>query len=197
MGMVMGLWTVSDSNIERVIADPPLIWQVVAREDPELYESARREQRGFFAKLLNKQSERPPDLDLREHEGAETDLDKAWHGVHYLLTRTADAGPAPENFLLAGGRPAGDLEVGYGPVRLHMSAEVKSFHAHLASVTNDELCSRFNAQDMMKLKIYPEIWSRQPDELDPLGYLAEHLDTLRNFIELAAQRDMGIAISIT
>jgi hypothetical protein len=199
MGMVMALATISDANIERVIADPPLVWQIVAADEPELYEQARSEtaeRPGLFARLLGKKPNNVPDLVLSEHEGGDTDLDKAWHGIHYLLTRTAWEGSAPQNFLLVGGRTAGDLEVGYGPVRLYTAAEVKSIHQHLASVSDAQLRSRFNPQEMMKLEIYPEIWDRPPDQDDTLGYLMESLDTLRAFIETATRRSMGIAISL-
>ena len=44
MGMVLELTTLADENIERILADPPLIWRVVAPDEPEFYEAARREQ---------------------------------------------------------------------------------------------------------------------------------------------------------
>ncbi len=44
------------------------------------------------------------------------DLDKAWHGVHYLLTGQADGGELPHSLAVTGGEEFGP-EVGYGPAR--------------------------------------------------------------------------------
>ncbi len=43
MGMVLGLTMLGDQNIERLLSDPPLIWRVLAPDDPDLYEASRRE----------------------------------------------------------------------------------------------------------------------------------------------------------
>ncbi len=56
-------------------------------------------------------------LDEDDHE-AEADLDKAWHGIHYLLTGTAWKGEPPLCYLVRGGQTIGDVEVGYGPARV-------------------------------------------------------------------------------
>src|SRR5690349_11334743 len=45
------------------------------------------------------------------------DLDKAWHGLHFLLTGTDWGGTPPLNFIVAGGETIGDVDVGYGPAR--------------------------------------------------------------------------------
>ena len=92
MSMIMGLVTVSDANIQRIINDPPSIWQLVAPDDPEPYKKARRSTTrlaGLVARLLRRTDVHPPDLRLGDHECVGSDLDKAWHGIHYLLTGTA------------------------------------------------------------------------------------------------------------
>ena len=35
MSMVVSLSAVRDETIERLLADPPLVWQVIAPDDPE------------------------------------------------------------------------------------------------------------------------------------------------------------------
>ena len=200
MSMIMGLVTLSDSNIQRIIDDPPLVWQVVAPNDPEPYEQARiskADSAGLVARLFRRPPERPPDLQMGDYEGADVDLDKAWHGIHYLLTGTAWAGSPPLNFLLDGGRTAGEIEVGYGPVRLHFSSETKQIQQALSALTDDELRSRFQPNEMMKLEIYPEIWDRSPVEDDTLGYLMEYVDVLRQQLETAVERGLGLAIYLT
>ena len=46
MSMILGLVTLGDTNISRVLADPPLIWKVIAPDDPEIYAQAREDTLG-------------------------------------------------------------------------------------------------------------------------------------------------------
>src|ERR1700722_3238791 len=55
---------------------------------------------------------------------ADLDVDKAWHGLHFLLTGTAWEGAPPLDFIVKGGRQIGDVDVGYGPARAFSSADV-------------------------------------------------------------------------
>ena len=204
MGMVLQLTTVSDATIELLLADPPLVWQLVAPDEPEFYDNARLEdspQPSFLGRLLGKKNPppaRPPDLTLSPAEGKSTDLDKAWHGLHYLLTGTAWAGDAPLNFLAAGGREVGDLEVGYGPARVFTAAETRAVRDALDRVTADDLRGRFDADAMTAAEIYPEvIWKRVPPEDDPLGYLMEYFGTLRSFVEAAVAARVGLVVTLT
>ena len=131
MGMALALHTVSENNISKVLADPPLVWRIIAPDDSEIYQHARAEkQPGLLARLLGAKpvelSDDVPDLPKTDGEGIETDLDKAWHGIHYLLTGTAWAGAEPLNFIVCGGTEVGDIDVGYGPARVFSSNDVKN-----------------------------------------------------------------------
>src|SRR6187401_1556372 len=104
MSMILSFANLRDANLARILADPPLVWKVVAPDDPEMYEEARRSapSRSLMARIFGKRSsdaeqETSAELILEEGEGQSTDLDKAWHGIHYLLTGTAWEGPAPLN----------------------------------------------------------------------------------------------------
>jgi hypothetical protein len=98
--MELVLHQAADTTIDRIVADPPLIWQLVAPENPEFYRDARRASAGLWARLTGRRDEVPP-LALSENEGELVDLDKAWHGIHYLLTESDDEGNAPLDFLIA------------------------------------------------------------------------------------------------
>src|SRR5512145_3257845 len=104
MSMCLNLMALSDANIRRVLEDPPLVWQAIAPDAPEFYEAARlaHTRSGFLSRLFGRA--RPPavaaDLELSSFEGDSTDLDKAWHGIHYFLTGTAWEGEHPDNFLV-------------------------------------------------------------------------------------------------
>jgi hypothetical protein len=102
MGMIVELATLSDVNIDRLLNTPELIWNVLAPDNPDLAEEV------------------PPEiqpLQFAEFERNEANLDKAWHGIHFLLTGTNWAGDPPLNFLVAGGAQVGDIDTGYGPAR--------------------------------------------------------------------------------
>jgi hypothetical protein len=207
MGMVLALGSVSDATIKRLLADPPLIWQVIAPDDPSAYARARRDEAdrrkpGLLARLFGA---RPPDgeappvppLALSDNEGDVADLDKAWHGIHFLLTGTADDGAPPLNFLVAGGAYVGDEDVGYGPARLFTAAETREIAAAITAITDDELRRRFNPQAMMAAEIYPEIWDRDPEDDDTLGYLIEYAGTLRQTLSTVTANGHGLMVLLS
>ena len=201
MSMCLNLVALSDANIRRVLDDPPLIWQAIAPDDPEPYEAARiaHTRSGILSKLFGRA--RPPaavaDLELSSLEGGSTDLDKAWHGIHYFLTGTAWEGDHPGNFLVSGGTAVGDIDVGYGPARTLTAAETREVRAALMALSNADLEARFNPEDMLAKQIYPEIWSRDADDDDTLGYLMEYVETLRGFLDQAVQQNLGIVVYLS
>src|SRR5262245_26397413 len=70
---------------------------------------------------------------------AELDVDKAWHGIHFLLTGTAWGGELPWGFVLRGGEALGDDDLGYGPARLLDAAQVREVAAALETLPGAEL----------------------------------------------------------
>ena len=202
MSMCLGMVTLDDANIARVLADPPLIWQVISPDDPAPYEEARRAARA--PSLLGRLLGRKPapdapvdDLDLADDERVDAELDKAWHGIHYLLTGTAWEGAPPLNLLVSGGLEVGRIDVGYGPARVLVSSMVKEVHEALEGVSDETLRSRFLPDEMMKLKIYPEIWDRDPEDDDTLGYLMDNVATLRGFLKEAVEHERGIVVYVS
>jgi hypothetical protein len=204
MGMGTCFALLSDANIARVLADPPLIWQVVAPDDPEMYEQARKEStrpRSFLGSLFHRSGSSPETtapIALAGAEGEAPDLDKAWHGIHFLLTGTADDGDPPLNFLVAGGQAVGDIDVGYGPARVYTSAEARQIAAALAGVTDSEARSRYNPDRMKREEVYPDIWGRIEDGQDEgLEYLMENLQTLRNVLQTATAANLGLVVYLS
>src|SRR5829696_624222 len=179
MSMILGLVALSDANIARVLQDPPLVWLVVAPDDPEAYENARNEE-AKKPTLLSKLFRRAqpvtsaPDLEMSGVEGLETDLDKAWHGIHYFLTGTAWEGEPPRNFLVSGGTEVGNIEVGYGTARVLTAAQTREALDAVNELSDEDLKARFNPQDMLAKEIYPEIWDRDRADDDTLNYLMEY-----------------------
>lgn len=204
MSMILELHSVSDANLARVLADPPLVWKVVSPDDDSLYDAARAEAgvagAGFFRRLFGRPARAKAsavDFPLAAGEVDTIDLDKAWHGIHFMLTGTAWEGEPPLNFLMQGGTVIGEVEVGYGPARGMTAAEVQTVAEALAGIDEAFMRARFDPAQMTQLDIYPGIWDRDPAEDDSLGYCLEYFGALRTFVMRAAERGAGLIISLT
>lgn len=120
------------------------------------------------------------------------DVDKAWHGIHFLLTGKADGGVGPAGLAILGGEPIGD-DVGFGPARLLLPNEVRSVSSALTALDIETLRSRYIPGDMAKADIYPtEIWEREGDEA--FDYLVKNYRSLVKFYADAASRGDGILL---
>ena len=128
--------------------------------------------------------------------GEELDLDKSWHGIHFLLTGTAYEGEPPLDFIVRGGVEIDDADVGIGPARALKSDDVRAVADAIERLPPDELRERFDPKRMLEEGIYPDIWDRDPAEDDTLGYLIEHYAELRAFVRRAADRGAGLIITI-
>ena len=184
MGMCCALHSVSDQNITRLLENPSMVWRLIAPDDPDIYlESVNENKGGFLSKLFGKKvidSVDVPDLEFIEGENVDTDLDKAWQGIHYCLNRTDYDATPPMNFLTVGGEPIGSIEVGYGPARVISSKMVAEIHETLNKVTSNDIAGNYNPVEMDKLDIYPNIWERDGNE--GLEYITEYYAELKAFI---------------
>lgn len=200
MAMELTLIALADRNLQRLLDDPPLVYRVIAPEDEELYRRVRNDfnQKGFRSRLLARKEEGADDpysrLHYSEGEGASANLGRAWHGIHYLFTKTAWKGKPPLDFLLNGGDRVGSLDLGFGPARVFHPRDAKNIHEALARIYEDELSEKFNARDMLKHDIYPQIWENKDGDEEPLAYLLKYLAVLRGFMEKTAAGDLGFLI---
>ena len=130
----------------------------------------------------------PPRMD-----GDEVDLDKAWHGLHFLFTGTAWEGDEPACFLVRGGEAIGSVDVGYGPARALAPDRVRRFAEFLEALSPDELDRRYDPARMTALDIYPGNWTGtgEPEEMD---VLLEGFAMLRDFV--TETREAGDALVV-
>lgn len=201
MGMCLGLVSISDENIDRILSDPPLVWKFVAPDAPEYYLEARgiRKQTGLLSWLLGRSTAIPTDpvdLVIVDNECVASDLDKAWHGIYYLLTGKAEGGDSPLNFLQEGGTEIPDIDVGYGNARAYRAAETREILDALRRIGEEELVDRYNPKDMLAQGIYPNIWLRDSKE-ETLDYLIESIGILRGFLAQAVDAGLGILVYLT
>lgn len=114
-------------------------------------------------------------------------VDKAWHGIHYLLAGDVDHVDAPAGWAVMGGREIGE-DMGYGPARWLDPDQVRRVAEALPDV--DEFSVRFDPEAMTRNGVYPDvIWLRDADSLD---YLVENYEPLLTFYRDAAARGDGV-----
>ena len=115
------------------------------------------------------------------------DVDKAWHGIHYLLTGEADGGSPPLAWAVLGGTEVGE-DQGYGSPRMLTPEQVRAIADALP--TEDAFKAAFAPADMEAAQVYPEvIWTRDGDEA--LDYLVENYRPMVEFYRAAAARGDG------
>jgi hypothetical protein len=121
-------------------------------------------------------------------------LEKAWHGLHFLLTGSAGESGIPLGFLLEGGQEAGEDD-GYGAPRLFQAGEVRQINDALAPISDDELWGRFDPERMEAEGIYPGIWDEEEEELrdEYLGYFNE----LKQVVAQAGEGGMGLLVTLS
>jgi Domain of unknown function (DUF1877) len=120
-------------------------------------------------------------------------LDKAWHGLHFLLTGSAWDTTDGAGEAVLGGEEIGD-DVGYGPARLLRPDRVSAIAAGLRDVEGDTLRARYDAAALTAADIYPGVWD-EPDVFD--AYLGPYFDSLRIFYIAAADEGQAVLLAIT
>ncbi len=198
MGMCCAFHSVSDANLDKIGANPPLIWRLIAADDPEAYAEALKERSaiGILARLFGRaRDEEPvavPDLELTDAEQVECDVDKSWQGIHYCLNGTAYEAESPMDFMTVGGEMLGDVDVGYGPARAFRSGQVEQIHAHIDGIGVEDLRAKYEPQRMEELDIYPNIWERDAEE--GFEYIAQWYLEVKKFIAHCARHRLGMVI---
>jgi hypothetical protein len=139
--------------------------------------------------LLRRKPDVPADL-LEGPESIEIDLDKAWHGMHFLFTGRGDGGDLPASYLIAGG-----TQIGKEGARGLQPDQVEAFRQFVHSLPEEELRRRYDPKRMTELDIYPTIiWER--DSLEALDYILEYHQQLWAFLRDASVERLGCVILI-
>lgn len=185
MGMTLGLYSIDARHTEALLANPALAWKVLAPDDPE-WATETMASAGISADEMAQ-------FQLDEDGVAEVDLDKAWHGIHYLLTGSAWEGEVPLDFLLHGGTPLGDEEESEPVPRLLDADEVQEVDRALAGIDADTLRARYDPAAMQALDIYPNIWGEGEEAVD---YCLHYFGQLQAFMADAGRLQRAVLIFI-
>ena len=130
---------------------------------------------------------------LYDEEVAVTDrmsVEKAWHGIHFLLNGTAWEGEAPLDFIVRGGRELGH-DAGYGPARGFSAKELKGICAALEPFIPGVLRKRFDIEALLECAIYPNTWVGGEGE-----WLIDTFAQLKRFLASGATRGLGLVVCI-
>ena len=128
-------------------------------------------------------------------DGADhTDLDKAWHTIHFVLTGSTWEGDFPQGFLVSAGTPVGEEDVGYGPARAFQSAEVCEIHAVLSQVSDDDFSKRFSVTALKEADVYPSFGHASDEEERP--YFLEYFQILKAFVARASAQKKGLLVYV-
>lgn len=169
MGMTATLYSLSDEHLQQLPDHPHLLGHVMQATEP-LDDVALDPVDGFV---------------LAPDEVAHVDLDKAWHGIHYLLTRTAWGAELPLGFIAAG-QPIDD------EARIFSAREVAQIAAALAPLDTQSLSANFDPDQMDAIGIYPQIWTDEGQEA--LDYCLHYFEPMKDFIDDTAARKLGMII---
>jgi hypothetical protein len=204
MGLACSLHRATEADIDRLLADPDAVAGFLDPDDgtaPRVREVRPKGLLGWLLRLtpititeVVPESEggaplHPPDPDRS------IDIEKGWHGLHFLLTGTADEGEEPACYIVRGGEDLDDE----GCSRALRPHQVRRFSEYLSSLTPAELARRYDPQRMTKLRIYPSvIWSRPTETPNsPLTWLTECFEDVRQFIAKAAASGDGVIVDIS
>jgi len=119
-------------------------------------------------------------------------LDKAWHGVHYLLAGAAEPGPELRSQAVLGGVELGEDPEGfsgYGPARYFRAAQVRQICEELRRPeVESEAAALFDSGRMTQLQIYPGWRDGEQDK----EWLIDAFQRLRDFYVSAAAQGRAI-----
>ncbi|CAN7224370.1 YfbM family protein [Mesorhizobium amorphae] len=203
MGLTCSLHRASEAEIKRLLAEPDAIAGFLYPEDGSL-QVRKVWPRGVLGWLLRLTpitieevvpdsnggaAIHPPDPDRS------IDIDRGWHGLHFLFTGTADEGDEPACYFVRGGQDLDDE----GHARALRPDQVRRFAVYLDTLTPAELARRYDPARMTELDIYPGvIWTRPsaPDE-SPLAWLTGCYAEVQQFVKKVAASGEGLIINIS
>ena len=119
------------------------------------------------------------------------DLEKSWHGLHFLFTGKADGGLQPMAFMMNGGEDVGEDAWGDPVARLFSPEQVRTIDAFLGALAKDALVKRYDPERMNELDIYPGGWEPEGGE-----YLLDSFGDLQQFMRDAVVAGDWVAVHI-
>ena len=179
MSMIGCFYALKDEDLEAIIKVPKRIHRLWSKPQPPRKPS-------FLGRLFGAQKQSPTDYDQWKpsDQPAAFDVDKAWQGIHFLLTDSDWEGDGPLAFILHGGREISE-DLGYGFPHGFVSSEVRVINEALSAVEASALYERADLSKFTEHEIYPEIWTKEPKE-QCIGYVTDYFKELKKFVANSA-----------
>ena len=187
-------------EIDKLIKDPSDVSRLLGLDDgPPVREVKPK---GLFGLLLRLTPITITEVDPDAHwtpsgppdPERSIEIDKAWHGLHFLFTGLADGGNEPACFLNYGGEELDDE----GFLRALRPDQARQFAEFLSGLTPTALAQRYDAERMTKLRIYPyDTWPPiMTAEDKPVAWLTDAFKEVQTFVKRAADAGDGLIINI-
>jgi hypothetical protein len=198
--MTCTLRRASEADVRQLVADPSRVRLFLYGSEPVV---RRVRPGGVIGALLRLLPIRIEEVDPSSPPPASPgddvlDLQKGWHGLHFLFTGTALEAELPNGFLVSGGLDL-DTEDDDSAPRLLNTDQVREIDAFLQSLSRDALMRRYDARRMTEFEIYPDaIWMRDTDREHPaLDHLLDAFDELRAFIATTRERGEAVVVDVS
>ena len=188
MGMIYVLRRATPNQLAMLRARPMLVERFLFDEPRE----AAVEATGLMDQLRTafKFSTRQEPIGGVREDGDEAYLEKSWHLMHFLLTGSCEGTGEATSFLAEDWPELGDVEVGWGRAWTIDPEAIRRFHAALSAVEDDQLCARFDTEEMKAQDIYLGD-AFEGDERRGCNYVLHYLAILRTFVAEASARGCG------
>lgn len=121
-------------------------------------------------------------------------LDKAWHGLHWLLAGDPWKPSPGAGSAILGGTPVGDDLYGYGSALLIPASEVAAIAEGLGEISIDDLRARIDPKALRRADIYPFYTNWKIAEIEDL--LLPAYSKLTSFYAKAAKKGNAVAAVI-
>lgn len=117
-----------------------------------------------------------------------TNIDQAWHGIHYLLTGTAEGGVPPLSLSVLGGQKIGE-DIGYGPALYLTPTQVSEVALALSGISIETFAARFDSKKMTEenIHLFP---------MEDVDYFIKYFKDLVHEYKDAAKRGNGMLTGI-
>lgn len=120
-----------------------------------------------------------------------TSLDKAWDGIHFVLTgKKFGDGSGKMSYEPFGDRYLDAVDAGYGPATYLAPEEVAVVARHLKGISAEAFAALVDANAMRAAEIYP-IQPSETDE-DVRAFLSPGYETMKSFYTDAAGLGMSV-----
>jgi len=180
---------------------PQILAATLVRMDPAMQEAVTKRlgvtveslrAGGGGEAIINWMSTRRRERPSIQGKGTRLSIEKAWHGLHYLLCGSVEPNGALLSQTILGGAEIGE-DLGYGPVRYFTLDQVGQIADELnRPALQGEMSARFDPARMSELGIYPQGWKSSD-----VAWLLEEFRRVRDFYTDAEARNLAVFACLT